>query len=131
MEWVEYREKFTTNAKRAQKSATYIKKNLDYAEKLYNQNLPIIYNPSHFSKLVGYSLQYLYAASNASSKFYREFEIKKKNGSFRKISEPLPSLKEIQKWILENILNKINDKKAELEEKERIKLENMKKERWK
>ena len=32
------------------------------------------------------------------------------------------------KNIPRNILNKINDKKAELEEKERIKLENMKKE---
>jgi RNA-directed DNA polymerase len=36
--------------------------------------------------------------------FYRDFEIKKKNGKLRKISEPLPSLKEIQDWILKNIL---------------------------
>ena len=93
MEWIEYREQFITTAKKANKNSGYIKKNLKYAEKLYNQKLPIIYNASHFSKLVGYSLQYLYAASNDSSKFYREFEIKKKNGSSRKISEPLPSLK--------------------------------------
>lgn len=112
MEWIEYREQFITTAKKANKNSGYIKKNLKYAEKLYNQKLPIIYNASHFSKLVGYSLQYLYAASNDSSKFYREFEIKKKNGSSRKISEPLPSLKEIQKWILENILNKIQKEKV-------------------
>jgi RNA-directed DNA polymerase len=36
--------------------------------------------------------------------FYRDFEVVKRNGKKRPISEPLPSLKEIQYWILKNIL---------------------------
>ena len=42
-----------------------------------------------------------------TSYFYRNFIVKKRNGGFREISEPLPSLKEIQIWILENILYEI------------------------
>nr|WP_238568259.1 reverse transcriptase family protein [Nonlabens ulvanivorans] len=38
--------------------------------------------------------------------FYRKFSIKKKNNSERILYEPLPSLKEIQNWILNEILYK-------------------------
>jgi len=57
--------------------------------------------------LVGYALEYLYAVSNDTKKFYRAFNIIKKNGKKREIHEPLPSLKEIQLWILNEILEKI------------------------
>lgn len=57
--------------------------------------------------LVGYKYQYLIKISNGAKKFYRTFEIPKKSGGFREISEPLPSLKEIQHWILGEILEKV------------------------
>jgi RNA-directed DNA polymerase len=57
--------------------------------------------------LVGYKKEYLKKAALHTSYFYRNFEITKKNGKKRSISEPLPSLKEIQIWILENILEKV------------------------
>mgnify|MGYP001616692922 CR=1 FL=1 len=38
---------------------------------------------------------------------YKRFKVPKKTGGFRLISAPMPKLKNIQYWILENILNKI------------------------
>jgi RNA-directed DNA polymerase len=38
------------------------------------------------------------------TKYFYRFEVVKRNGKKRPISEPLPSLKEIQYWILKNIL---------------------------
>lgn len=46
--------------------------------------------------------------SNASKKFYRRFTIKKSDKTDRIIEEPLPVLKEIHIWILENILNNVS-----------------------
>lgn len=78
---------------------------LQYAEKLFSRGLPIIYDQIHFSLLVGYDYGFLIAASNDSSFFYKLYEVPKRNGGVRAISEPLPSMKEIQRWILREILN--------------------------
>ena len=43
-----------------------------------------------------------------TDKFYREVSIPKKNGKVRKISMPSYKLKKIQRWILDNILYKVN-----------------------
>lgn len=77
---------------------------MKYAKKLYDKRLPIIFNQEHLCLLLGYKKQYVYSVSNSPADFYRYYKIPKKNGNFRQISEPLPSLKEIQKWILDNIL---------------------------
>ena len=106
MKWEKYQNDFTVNARHNGFSDVQIKKCLDYALKLFNKNLPIIYNQTHLSLLVGYELEYLIKASNSSYCFYREFKIPKKSGGTREIAEPLPSLKEIQKWVLQEILNK-------------------------
>ena len=58
--------------------------------------------------LLGYKEEYVFAVSNSASNFYRNYEIPKKNGGVREISEPLPSLKEIQRWILDNVLSSIS-----------------------
>ena len=60
------------------------------------KNFIIIYTQEHLCLLLGYKNEYVFAASNSPSLFYRNYEIPKKNGGTRKISEPLPSLKEIQ-----------------------------------
>lgn len=80
---------------------------LEYAKKLYDQDIPIIYNTKHLSALTGYSEDYLYAVSNDATNFYRYFTIPKRNGKTRQINEPLPSLKEVQYWILQEILIKL------------------------
>ncbi len=80
---------------------------LKYAEKLFSNNVPVIYNTSHLASLVGYRKEYLKRAAVYTNSYYRNFNIKKKNGKNRLISEPLPSLKDIQIWILENILSNV------------------------
>ena len=105
MIWEEYEKNYREIAKLEGKSDDYCINQLCYAKKLFDQGLPIIYSQKHLSLLLGYSLEYLYAVSNSSTKFYRSFNIPKKSGGLRRIDEPLPSLKEIQKWILTEILD--------------------------
>jgi RNA-directed DNA polymerase len=107
MDFTKYKKDFTNEATKIGLSKRNIQNCLDYAEVLVSQNVPVIYNPSHLSALVGYKKEYLKKAALHTPYFYRNFEITKKNGKKRPISEPLPSLKEIQIWILENILEKV------------------------
>ena len=107
MEWLFYKKKLSLAAINAGFDQAYIDRCLSYAEKLHAQNLPIIYNQEHLSQLLGYKTDYLYKASNSQKHFYRTYEISKRSGGQRTISEPLPSLKEIQKWILQEILYKV------------------------
>lgn len=106
--WVEYYTEFRRQAKQSGHDEAYCDKWLQYAKVLYNKGLPIIYNQEHLCLLLGYREEYVFAASNSPEFFYRSYEISKKNGGFRMISEPLPSLKEIQRWILDNILTQID-----------------------
>lgn len=107
MDFAHYKDAFIKEAHKTGYSLTNIQRCLDYAEALYLHQVPVIYNPTHLSGLVGYKKEYLKKASLFPNYFYRDFEVAKKNGSKRLISEPLPSLKEIQIWILRNILYKI------------------------
>lgn len=106
MTWKQYKEKFIQEAGKADLDEDYIISCLKYAQKLFNKGLPIIYDQIHLSYLTGYSYDYLLRASNASDYFYKEYKIPKKKEGFRIINEPLTSLKEIQYWILDEILNK-------------------------
>lgn len=107
MTFDQYKNDFTEIAIESGYSEKNIVDCLKYAKSLFLLNVPVVYNTSHFSALVGYNKTYLKRAVLHNKYFYKEFEIIKKNGKKRKISEPLPSLKEIQTWILDNILYKI------------------------
>jgi RNA-directed DNA polymerase len=78
---------------------------LDYANRLNQNNLPVIYDQEHFARLVGFKLSYLLAISNSHRHFYHTFKIPKRKGGFRSIAQPLPNLRLIQDWILNNKLN--------------------------
>jgi len=104
MTFEQYKTEFTVEAGKSGYSEQNIILCLQYAEKLYSYGVPVIYNTSHLSGLVGYKKNYLKKAVLFTPYFYRKFYIYKKNGKKRTISEPLPSLKEIQNWILLNIL---------------------------
>jgi RNA-directed DNA polymerase len=106
MDFDQYKETFTEEATKVGYSNQNINHCLNYAEVLFLNNVPVIYDSSHLSLLVGYKKEYLKKAALYTKYFYRNFEITKKNGKKRAISEPLPSLKEIQHWILKNILYK-------------------------
>jgi RNA-directed DNA polymerase len=104
MKFEQYKQEFETKTSNSGYTAENIQRCLDYAKPLIDKGFPVIYNTSHLSVLVGYRKDYIKRAVVYTPYFYRDFEIKKKNGKLRKISEPLPSLKEIQDWILKNIL---------------------------
>lgn len=102
--FINYKKKFSDLAISNGYSKEFVEKCLNYSEPLLLLDLPVIYSIKHLSELVGYSQSYLTRSIISTSFFYRHFKIKKKNGKFRCISEPLPSLKEIQHFILKDIL---------------------------
>jgi RNA-directed DNA polymerase len=111
MNFKTYSENFRKNSTNLGYSEDNIRGCLNYAEILFKNELPIIYNLTHFSKLVGFERNYIIqaaVASKYSDAYYRYHKILKKNGDVRKIKEPLPNLKAIQYWILNNIFEKIN-----------------------
>lgn len=106
MDWQKYSNKFSEAAKANGLDEASVAACLAYAENLHRRNLPVIYDQKHISALTGYSLEYLRKAANSPQAFYRRYEIPKRNGKVRVIHEPLPNLKDVQKWILKNILYK-------------------------
>lgn len=107
MKYKTYEIEFRIKANDIGYSEVNILKCLRYAEHLFNNNLPIIYNSSHLAYLVDYKKSYIKRVTYSQKSFYRKFKIRKSNNKNREISEPLPSLKDIQNWILINILYKI------------------------
>ena len=108
MEWNQYKEEFNNTAKELfGYSEEQRNKLLAYAYKLYQNKVPIIYTQEHFADIVGYKYELLLRITHAPSQFYRKFKIAKKCGGDREICEPLPSLKEIQRWIVVNIIGTI------------------------
>lgn len=107
MKWNVYERNYISMAKLKGKTDEYCIRQLEYAKQLFDKKVPIIYNQAHLCLLLGYDEEYVYAACNQPHAFYRSFNIPKKNGKLRRIDEPLPSLKEIQTWILNEILNHI------------------------
>ncbi|WP_022794325.1 retron St85 family RNA-directed DNA polymerase [Marinococcus halotolerans] len=59
------------------------------------------------SNYIGVSKKILYLMIKQQDQFYSSFQLLKKNGSYRNISKPKFSLKLTQRWILEEILYKI------------------------
>lgn len=107
MNYTSYEKAFIVEAKKQNKSDEYIQKCLTYAKNLTDKHLPVIYDEQHFCLLVGMRLDFLLSISNGQRYFYRYFTIPKSNGKLRRIAEPLPMLKEVQYYILHNILLKV------------------------
>lgn len=105
--WEKYSNRFYREANKSGYSDYEIKSYLDYAFNLFEKKLPIIYDQVHLSLLVGYKIDFLLKITSSHEKFYRIYNIPKKTSGTRVIAEPLPSLKEIQRWILDNILNQV------------------------
>ncbi len=107
MNYTEYRKSFIAKCEKHNYPPHIVENCLDYARTLLSKELPVIYNTTHLSNSVGYTKSYLKRAAKYSTFFYKDYSIPKKTGGTREISEPLTSLKEIQNWILHNILYKI------------------------
>jgi RNA-directed DNA polymerase len=103
----EYEKAFIAKASLKGKDKEYIQTCLKYAKPILDKECPVIYDSKNLSLLVGYKESYLLRAITYTQNYYWTFKIPKKNGEMREITEPLPSLKEIQSWILQDILYKI------------------------
>lgn len=78
MEWIEYELKFAEIAKKHNKSQKYCKRWMEYAKKLWDRGLPIIFTQNHLCALLGYQPVYVYAVSNAHVIFIIITKCKKK-----------------------------------------------------
>lgn len=111
MNFTSYTKIFKEKSTNSGYSEDNIIKCLKYAEILFSNQVPVIYNLTHLSRLVGIERNYVVQAavvSKHSDAYYRFYNVKKKKGKgYRQIMEPLPNLKLIQYWILQNILEKI------------------------
>lgn len=108
MESKSYIERFEKKALERGLEQDEIEACIKYQLFLKSNGCPIIYDDLHLSKLVGYRIDYIRRACYYQKSFYRHYKIPKKTEGLRPISEPLPSLKEIQRWILDNILENVS-----------------------
>ncbi|MGG5460285.1 reverse transcriptase family protein [Clostridium sp. B9] len=86
----------------------YIELCVDYAKKLENNNVPIIFDVNHLCKLIGISQFEFFKIYSALKYQYSISSIEKKSGGIRKLNIPSENLKYIQRWILDNILYNIS-----------------------
>lgn len=127
MTFSQYERVFRQKATKSGFSEENIVACLEYAKPLIIGGFPVIYNTANLAALVGYRTNYLKRAARFTSYYYRKFSIRKSDGSPRTLVEPLPSLKEIQNWILESILSEIPVSKfAKAYVKKRSLIENVK-----
>lgn len=79
-----------------------------YFVKLHKKNLPFIYDVQHLSNLIGVSHPQLKLFISNAKFAYTTFKLPKKKGGFRTIDAPSKVMKSVQRWILDNILYKLN-----------------------
>lgn len=82
-----------------------------YPPRLARHGLAEIGNVAELAHLMGVNLQELrflaFSKKVSRVRHYRQFVVTKKTGGYRRISTPMPRLKRIQYWILDNILNNV------------------------
>jgi SecD/SecF fusion protein len=85
-------------------------------EKLQKYNLPYFENVKELAEKMGISLAQLrfltFYRKVAKTTHYAQFSIPKKSGGTRQISAPKRKLKKAQKWLLENVLYKVENHQA-------------------
>ena len=81
------------------------------ADKLTKQGLPVLHDAESIAKAMGISVGQLrflaFDRKTSQVSHYVRFKLPKKTGGERLISAPMPRLKTAQKWIQENILDKV------------------------
>lgn len=85
----------------------YVRLCMEYAERLVENRIPVIFDKSHLAQLFGMELRELAKLTRHIKGQYHERVVPKKNGGKRILLVPSQRLKEIQQWILEEILYQI------------------------
>jgi len=79
-----------------------------YFEKLIYNELPYFFNVDHLANSIGFSPPQLHLFISNKRVAYSTFKLPKKKGGFRSIDAPSKDMKLVQRWILDNILYKLN-----------------------
>ena len=87
--------------------AYYVAKCLRYATRLIDNGLPVVFDINHLSILIGIHPSDIAKILFAEERFYTTGKIPKKSGGYRELDMPSLEVKYIQRWILDNILDKI------------------------
>lgn len=80
---------------------------VSYACNLIDNGFPVIFDSKHLALLIGMEAKELYSYYELAQMLYKQAVISKKKGGNRILNMPSENLKYIQKWILENVLYKI------------------------
>ena len=79
---------------------------VDYIDELSKKQVPIIFSLKHLSEILGLDYCDLRDLIRHRDGYYSYFLIKKRSGGKRRIVVPYNNLKKIQRWILDEILEK-------------------------
>ena len=101
------RNDYLTAAKDKKHSDEFISETLSYADGLDSKGLPVIFDQQHLSYLLCMEHRNLRQLVKSASSYYKYFAIKKRRGGLRRIMSPYSELRDVQTWIKENILDKI------------------------
>jgi len=106
--WDNYAERFAVAATMYGRSEEWTSACLAYALSLKKSCVPVIYDQEHFSRLCGISPVALDSMVWNKKSYYKRWRIpKKKCGEFRDICEPLPSLKQVQRFIHKSVYKSV------------------------
>lgn len=98
-------DKFVAEAQKANKSEAYIARYTQYAERLQQRGLPVIFDIGHLAHNMGISKEKLLAITKNKDYYY--YLMPKKNGGMRRIIVSNDDLKAVQRWINRRILQSI------------------------
>ena len=98
-------DQFIRDAQSANKDDAYIAQYVEYAQRLMQRNLPVIFDIGHLAHYMNISKQRLLEISENREYYY--YLIPKKSGGMRRIIVPNDDLKNVQRWINRQILQAI------------------------
>ncbi|WP_074637683.1 reverse transcriptase family protein [Sulfitobacter pontiacus] len=78
-----------------------------YIRRCISNGVPPIFESSHLAVLVGRNPADLSAMGFGAKSYYRSFKIRKRSGGLREIQAPYPSLLEVQRWIVGEVLSSV------------------------
>ena len=108
MEKTMYLEKLKLSIREAGHGEYYVDKCVRYAQRLLDNNLPVIFDTKHLALLIGIPVIDLTKLVFCQDLFYTKRMVPKKTGGFRELEIPTNDLKYIQRWLLQNVLYKMH-----------------------
>ena len=98
-------DQFIYDAQNANKSEAYIAQYVEYASRLIQRGLPVIFDVGHLAHYMSISKERLLEISKKKENYY--YLMPKKSGGKRRIIVPNDQLKAVQRWINRQILQVI------------------------